>query len=195
MKRRVIGLDFDDVLMELHEPLFAYHNLNYGTKLDKDSATTYDIWDIFKCEREEAEQRIVDFYHSEHHHKASPVLGGPEAIKRLSQDNSLVIITSRPEFIQERTLEWLERHYPKVFDHVCFTNIFRGEGAVKKNKSKACEELGVDIFVDDNLDNAHDVASNGRPVLLLDAPWNRNVDLLSNITRVYDWEHILKVLG
>jgi uncharacterized HAD superfamily protein len=194
--KRVVGLDFDDVLMDFCGPLYQFHNKHFGTDLTLDDAKIWDLWKVWNCEQEESELRVMNFYHSDDHQAAAPVTGGPEAVRRLAENNRLVIVTSRPESVRERTLHWLEKHYPNLFEHVCFTNIFHAEGAKRKTKAEACEELGVDIFVDDNLDNAHGIAESGRPVLLLTAPWNEDkTDLHPNITRVHSWDHILEVLG
>ena len=191
--KKVIGLDFDDVLMDFHAALYDYHNPLYKTDLSRDQMTTYHIEEIIGVPREVLEQRIVDFYHSDTHHHAPAVAGAIEAVKKLSEDHSLVIITSRPEFIKEHTLNWLERNFGAHFDHVYFTNLFKGSGT-KKSKAEACKELGVDIFIDDHHVYAQDVAQSGKSVLLFNAPWNQSNELHPNITRVSSWDHILSHL-
>lgn len=192
--KRVIGLDFDDVLMDLHEALHPYCNPRYNANLSRDQLTHYRLNEFWGCTVEELERRVVDFYHSEAHHNAKPVRGAPEAVRELSKNNSLVVITSRPQFIKEKTLEWLTRHYGDLFDQVYFTNLFAGGGA-KKTKAEVCRELGVDVFVDDHIDYARDVAQTGKKVLLYNAPWNQSDELHPNITRVESWDHILSHLA
>jgi uncharacterized HAD superfamily protein len=190
----VIGLDFDDVLLDFHKAFYDYHNPLYGTNLCREQMTTYHIEDILGIPRSELEERIVNFYHSDHHDNADPVPGAYEAVRKLCTNNHCVIITSRPDHIKERTLSWLERHFGGLFKHVYFTNQFVGRDGVKKTKSEACTELGVEVFVDDNHAYAVDVANGGKKALLFDAPWNRLADPHPNITRVHSWDHILEVL-
>ncbi|MBX4199022.1 hypothetical protein KW800_01975 [Candidatus Parcubacteria bacterium] len=193
-KRRVIGLDFDDVLMDFRYNLDQYHNFVYGTSFKREDAVSHDLWIPWNCAKDEYAQRVFDFYESDHHHNASPLAGGPEAVKKLSLNNDIVMITSRPDHVKEVTLRWLEKHYPYLMDHTYFTNLFEGNG-IRKKKSEVCAELGVDIFVDDYLGYANDIAESGREVLLFNAPWNQTTELHPKITRVKDWAHILEVLG
>jgi len=139
------------------------------------------------------DRRIVDFYHSELHDNTRPMYGAPQSVRELKdREHIVVVITSRPDFIKERTLSWIDRHFEDSFDHICFTNLYLGKSNVK-SKAKACQELNVDVFVDDFISYATDVAKNGTRTLLLDAPWNQG-ELHPNITRVRDWNHILEIL-
>jgi uncharacterized HAD superfamily protein len=195
MKKPVLGLDFDDVLMDFRSTLDEYHNEKHGTNLTREGAVSYSLPDSWDCSEDEAAKRVVGFYESDHHHAALPVDMAQEAITKLARKHDFVIITSRPEFIKDRTLEWLEKNYPNTFQNICFTNLYLGEaGAKKRTKAEVCAEYGVKVFVDDNLDNAQDVAEKGFSVLLLDKPWNQVTDLHPNITRVYSWDDIVRVL-
>jgi uncharacterized HAD superfamily protein len=51
-------------------------------------------------------------------------------------------------------------------------------------------ELGIEVFIDDSLHNAEDIASIGIPVYLLDAPWNQG-ETGQLIKRVYSWKEII----
>ncbi|MEK7194593.1 MAG: hypothetical protein AAB660_02810 [Patescibacteria group bacterium] len=190
----VIGLDFDNVLMDFYDALHQYHNIKFNTSVSRDKAITPNLEDLWGCTTEEMDRRIVDFYQSEMHDNASPMSGAPEAVRKLSKENSLVVITSRPDFIKERTLSWLNKHYSNLFDQVYFTNLYLGKSNIK-SKADACKELGVDVFVDDFISYATDVAENGGRVLLLDAPWNQSDELHPNITRARNWEHIMEILN
>lgn len=190
----VIGLDFDDVLMDFRASMEGYCCDRYGVCITRDESTSYDLWDRWGCTKEESIQRVLDFYVSEHHHKALPVHGAPEALKTLSKEHSLVVITSRPDFTQENTLKWLRKHFDmSLFDRVYFANLFASDKP-KRNKSEICHELGVDVFVDDYHVYAEDVAKSGKKVLLFDAPWNRGYGDHPNITRVHSWDQILEIL-
>lgn len=91
-------------------------------------------------------------------------------------DHDLVVVTSRQHVIRDETLEWIDRHYPKVFSDVHFGNHFAKSGQSKK-KSEICEEIGADVLIDDNPRYAHECASSGMHVLLFNwqrqYPWSR----------------------
>lgn len=59
-----------------------------------------------------------------------------------------------------------------------------------RDKLIACKKLNVDIMIEDKPDVALCLAENGISVLLVDAPYNKNLDNISNITRVNNWEDI-----
>ncbi len=194
-KKRVLGLDFDNVLMDFYSGINEYHNQKYNTDYSREKCVVVNLEKVWGCTTEEMHRRIVDFYHSDIHSETPPMAGAREALEKLRDSHSLVVVTSRPNFIKEKTMSWLDKHFPNLFDQVYFTNLYLGEAKHKKSKAEACKELGVDVFVDDFVSYATDVAQSGTKTLLLDAPWNRDVELHPNITRVNSWDHILEVLS
>lgn len=190
----VIGLDFDDILMDFRPSLESYHCDLYGVCAKGEQLESHELWQAWGCTKEESIKRVLDFYKSDRHHNTLSVRGAEEALKNLKQNHSLVVITSRPEFTKEWTLGWLERNFDiKLFDQVYFANLFATDKAIKL-KSEICQELGVDVFVDDYHVYANDVASTGRRVLLMDALWNQGQELHPNVTRVHSWDQILEIL-
>ncbi len=191
----VIGLDFDSVLMDLYPALIGYHNTRFNTSYPYYSAINYRLEDLWGRNTEETDKIIVEFYNTDMHDKAKPMPGAQEAVRKLKQDNhKLFVVTSRPEFVREKTLAWIDRNFPNHFDRVYFTNLYLGKSNVK-TKAQACKELGVDVFVDDFVSYATNAAENGIRTFLLDAPWNQAENLHPNITRVRDWNHILELLS
>src|SRR3989344_2457939 len=55
-------------------------------------------------------------------------------------------------------------------DNIKKLNQYHGN-VIKRTKVKVCKELGIEIFVDDCLENVNDVVNSGIPELLFDAPW------------------------
>lgn len=51
--------------------------------------------------------------------------------------HDLVVVTSRQHVIQDATLEWIDQHYPSLFQEVYFGNHFALEG-VSRQKSEIC---------------------------------------------------------
>lgn len=194
--KRVIGLDFDDVLHDFRMTMEKFFCDFHGVCITRDECTSYNLWERWGGTPEESIQKVLDYYVSDHHDDAPIVPGSLEAIRKLRDNHSIVVITSRPDYTKERTLAWLDRNFGlDLFDRVYFANLFANKAGKKKLKSEICHELGVDIFVDDYHVYANDVAQSGKKVLLLDAPWNRVDGLHPNITRVHSWDHILEVIG
>ena len=65
------------------------------------------------------------------------VAGALHSLQRLKASSELVIVTSRQHIIQQPTLQWLELHYPGIFQEVHFGNHWALEGK-SKPKSEIC---------------------------------------------------------
>lgn len=197
MKSRIIGLDLDEVLLDFNNAFCAYHNRVYGTNICRNDLTVFEYADILNCSKEEAVKRVVDFYATPEHLNAVPVLGAVEAIKKLKDNNTLIIITSKPETLRGATSEWIDKYFPNSFKNIVFTNHFSGNG-IRRSKGDVCKEMGVDIFVDDNLENVENVLGVGISALLFNAPWNQcdnQYDAKHPIVRVNSWQEIIEKLS
>lgn len=180
---KIIGVDFDDVLVSFNEALCIWHNYNFGTSYQKKDVISYDFENIWLCSREEALARIFRFYSSTEHANILPVTGAVDALHFLA-DDEVYIITARSEIAKEVT-EWLlEKYFPKLIGRIHY----------EKDKAIACKRLGVEIFVDDSLAHATKISEVGVPVLLFNNPWNQTNELPHNVKRVYSWVQILKHL-
>eukprot|EP00201_Polytomella_parva_P017489 CAMPEP_0175071640 /NCGR_PEP_ID=MMETSP0052_2-20121109/19356_1 /TAXON_ID=51329 ORGANISM="Polytomella parva, Strain SAG 63-3" /NCGR_SAMPLE_ID=MMETSP0052_2 /ASSEMBLY_ACC=CAM_ASM_000194 /LENGTH=116 /DNA_ID=CAMNT_0016338835 /DNA_START=566 /DNA_END=916 /DNA_ORIENTATION=+ len=73
-------------------------------------------------------------------------------------------------------MEWLDRHFPNMFEVVYFGNHFALEG-ISRKKSDICKAIGAQILIDDNPSYAIECASAGINVLLYDwegnYPWSK----------------------
>lgn len=134
-----------------------------------------------------------EFYHDGGFRDLEPVSGAVEGMKTLKKLGwTLVLISARPYWLYKRiyadTLFWLEKH-DVPHDLLVF------------NKDKA-EAIYEDIFpaapkymLEDRHKHAVEVAKYGIPVLLLDWPYNAEVEDTNMITRVNDWADIVSIVG
>lgn len=190
--RIVIGFDLDDVLFDFIGPLIEWHNSTYGSTYTREDFFSYDFSKVWKCEGEDAIDRIWRFYHSEQHTQAQPLAGSVELLHTLKNKYRLVIITARPDSVEVMTRAWIDTYFYGVFESIVFANHFHNSSQ-KRTKSSICQELDVRLFVEDALHNAHDIAQSGIPVLLLDRPWNRE-EITGPITRVYSYETLFEAI-
>lgn len=190
-----IGVDMDSVLAEIMIPLVNFHNDLYGTDLKLEDHIHYDLTKVWKCSNDEVLEKIDKFYRSSYFDKTQPVKGAKEGIGHLSKKHELIVITSRPYSIENKTLGWLAKHFPGTFKSVQHTNHINFDKSKKRDKSSVCMELGIKLMIDDCLEFAEDCAGKNIKVLLVDTPWNRSDKLHKNITRVLSWEEIVKLLS
>ncbi|KAI7899624.1 uncharacterized protein BX663DRAFT_520763 [Cokeromyces recurvatus] len=172
--RKVIAVDLDQTLAHTLESLVEWHNDTYSTQLSVTDFNTYDYWKIWGGTREESYVKIREFYESEYFDQIKPIRDfALESLKMLKKRHfSLVIITSRQQFIAERTKRFVDRHYPGIFESIYFCNLGLTDAEqleyVSKPKSIICQEIGVDVLIDDSLEHALDCSSLGIEVLLYD---------------------------
>lgn len=188
-----IGVDIDEVLAELLESFLEYHNLKYKTNTKKKDMFAYSFREVFGGTEEENQQKVLDFFKSNHFHTIKPVKGALEIIKLLAPEHRLCIITARPHVIRQETEQWLSNHFPNSFHCINLTNQWHGVGE-KQLKSQVGKKHKIDIMIDDSLHHALDCASQGIHVLLADFgyPWNKSEKLPENIKRVRSWEEIIE---
>ncbi len=190
-----IGVDLDDVLLEIVAGLFPWHNRLYGTNNKKEEVRPFELSSSWNCTKEEAVSRILDFYQTPEHADCMPVPGATEAMAALGQSYELVIVTSKPANLETMTQAWVEKHFPKVFQGIYFTNSFVTPEHQQVKKSELCRKLGIEIFIDDSIGNVIDVATACEHVFLFDRPWNQeNVALPANVTRAYSWKEIVDAI-
>lgn len=188
-KRMRIGVDLDDVLVDMVGPLVHYYNPILGYNFSRADNKSFQMRQLWQCTQEESIDRINKYYQAHDPRSLPPIPGAQKAIAHLSKEHELLIITGRPKIIETKTRETLSHHFPNVFDDVHFTNFFN---AVEKNKSKAeyCRELQVDVFIEDHYRWAHQIASEDIDTLLFDTPWNQEVISHARMKRVHSWEEI-----
>ncbi len=197
MIKKRIGIDFDDVLFSCNEMLLPFHNNRYGTNHVKDNVGTYYLHDLWKCTREEAYARVIEFYNSKEHDSMKPIEGAVDAINQLSKRYELFIITARPPEAEEVTKKLLKhfqtdknKSWNMIFKKLHFTGTVDGKNHII-TKAEVCKNENIDIFIDDHINNVINVSLTGIPSILLDQPWNKDEVLPNNVKRLYSWEEIV----
>jgi uncharacterized HAD superfamily protein len=126
--------------------------------------------------------------------KVVPVENSVEEVAKLSLKHDLVVITSRALWIEDITTDWINKYFPNMFKKIVQTNQFSKADENKKKKSDICSMLNVSILIDDGPEYCEDCAQAGFKVYLYDRPWNTDIELHKNVTRVFGWKDISKRL-
>ncbi len=194
MESRRIGIDVDDVLADFHTALMNYYNAKYNGSLKPEDFKTYQFNEVWGGTLEEAIKRVNDFHHSPFFKQIVPIQNSVDAVKLLSRQNTLFVITSRPEFTRKETARWLNEFFEDRFFGISYSsNHYSKAGG--KDKSQICRDLGISILVDDSLDYIKQCSSEGiKGVLFGDYPWNQNGQLPLGVRRVNDWKEALEEL-
>lgn len=187
-----IGIDMDSVIADLMTPLIEFHNIHYKTSFTLQHHTTYDLREVWSCDYKETLERVSKFYDSEYFTNVIPMPGSIKGIQYLCQNHELLIITSRPTILEQKTEAWIQKHFPDTFSHIVLTNQYSKENTPSKTKAEVGKELGIELMIEDGLEFALNCSEAGIKVFLLDMPWNQVKSLPKNITRVHSWEQLVE---
>lgn len=173
-------MDIDGVVADSFPVFLKEINEYYGKNIT--IIDHYDMAKVFNVPWEE--MRFFFEENMEHLYKSpKPVSGAVSGIySLLEKGHEIIYVTARTCGAQEEaTCRWFDAHkIPK--EKIVF--------AGGTSKTQAVKDFSIDIFVEDFIDNALDIASLGIPVLLLDSPYNQAV-LPPNIIRCYSWKEIM----
>lgn len=184
-----IGIDLDDVLIDLNHSLSLFHNTQYGTNYRTDEVRSFHLEEVWNCTRDEAIRRVGEFYEVHDPQYIPAIEGAHETLNRLKKRNEFFIITGRPHSQRTKTEKTVDFHFPNIFNEIHFTDFFSKRGNAL-TKADICQSLTIDIFVEDNHKWAHQVAEKGIPTILMNKPWNQEPITHSNVTRVHNWKEI-----
>lgn len=185
MKRLVIAVDCDDVLIPSSEKIVEMYNRQFGTNISlADSQNSKANWG---ASREEIGERIYDIQLTDEYLSLSPFEDAVEVCRRLTKMHDLHLVTARPGRIMATTIAMLEAHFKDVFQEIEHVGM---DG----NKGKICQSLQANVLIDDNhkhLENAKACGVVDR-IWFGDYPWQLETISPSHTLRCKDWYEVEK---
>ena len=182
-----IGIDIDNVISNFNDVLldeFLIHDkkLRNTGIINKDVYITRGMFDWSKGE-------LNDFYYSNIERIAknlNVIDEAPKYIKQLREKGyEIYIISGRNngEYSDpyKMTSDWLDK-YKIEYDELILTDAYNS-----LEKAKICKEKNISIMIDDSTRILLEVQNAGITALLMDTPYNREVD---NLKRVHTWKEI-----
>jgi 5' nucleotidase, deoxy (Pyrimidine), cytosolic type C protein (NT5C) len=124
---KIIAVDLDDTISLTNLSICQWHNENYGTSLSIDDFHSYYYWKNPGWGTPvEAISKVHRFLESPAARKIPPIPGAQRGTKRLKEAGyRLVVITARMHSIAADTVDWVEEHFPGIFETVYFTSAFQ----------------------------------------------------------------------
>lgn len=190
MRRLVIAIDCDDVLVRTTPFLVDAYNAKYGTKatLAQSHDPAFDIW---QADEDTQVERWGQLTETEGYKDLGPEPTEARVLRDLAQRHELHLVTARKEHERKYTREMLERELKGVFTSMEFVGWNGSKGDV-------CKRIGADVLVDDNWRHLENAIENGLPesgaILFGDYPWNEADRARSNLTHCTDWASIKSVI-
>jgi len=187
----IIAVDIDDVIFPF-VPGFVKYLRKHSIHLKEEDFTIYDLSKIYEIDRERAAQLVVEFVESDHMFSL-PVANSVEALKKLSAEYEIIIMTARDKRFEKLTHHWVEKHFGGSYKSIHIVDAHYVAGGSPKAKAEASLRLGVNYLIDDLPVYVDEVAAVGIKCLLFgNYAWNRQAKLHQNVTRVKDWQEVLE---
>lgn len=186
----LIAVDLDGVLSNTLGGFIKFHNEAYGTTLVREDFYSEYYWEVLKEPKEVTTAKFDIFFKTHHFQNIQPILGAQETTVYLAKKHELVVLTARRLEFTDATKQWIEIHFPQTFKDVHVINhATLATSGKTMTKGEKCEELGIDLVIEDNIMHAMDCLRDTRNVLLLDQLWNQE-ELPNGIQRVASWDDI-----
>ena len=183
-----IGIDIDDTIANTFETGIKYAeeftkdycNRTY-TDIDErlGNLKTHKHWQAIFEWNDEEEDKFFEKYYLKIIEETDIKEEACDILNKLCTDNEIIFITARYE-VEENKVETLTKRWLKN-NNIPFNKLYLG-----RNKLEVCQEIGIDVFIDDSFENCKLVQSGNIKTYMIDHIANRNIED-SNIERVYGW--------
>lgn len=174
-----IGVDIDGVLANILPMWLAKFNTTYQKEASDQAGMNFDAAAAYGLTYEQLEKFYVE-NENLFIEQAEPMPGAVDYLVKLMAEHEVYLVSARNTYQYDRTLTWLTKHrFP-------FTELIL---LGSTDKRQTCIEFGLEIFIEDSLDNARKLTSHGIPVLLFDAPYNQ-AELPIGMERCNSWAEI-----
>ncbi len=190
MTKPVLAVDVDEVLFPLLDGFTAWHNQKYDTKLAAHMFKTYRFSDTLLIDEADSIGRVRHFL-SNGHATVQPIKDAQDAIARLAEVCTIVIVTARFPDLRGVTEEYLDTYFMSHIQDVHMAG-YPGDRLGVRPKVEICSEINAVALVDDSLKHISDCARAGmQGVLFGDYAWNRNSEQLPDrIVRCANWNEV-----
>jgi uncharacterized HAD superfamily protein len=196
IKMAKIAIDIDETICYTNNAMIKYFKKYVDPNINHNP--------FYKTTNKEENKKIIEIFQTivlkEDLNFMDPITNAEKIIKKLDINNKIYLITARHINLAKRTKLWVEKHFENIFfeeiKHIEYKELLD----IVKDKDEICKELGIDVLIDDNLENAIKCSKIGIPVILFDLNgeyhWNKSSEKLSkNIIRVKNWIEVYKVLN
>lgn len=181
MKRLVIAVDCDDVLVDTTERLTHEYNERFSTSAQVKNAFRLGLPE-WGAERDIVLGRFCEIYMSQKFRAFAPRPDAREVIARLSRDHELHLVTARFVGLELVTLQMINEYFAS-----CFKEINHVGDA---SKGELCRAFQSDVLIDDNAKHLKDAKNCGvgSTIWFGEYPWQEHdSDFVDYTARCKDW--------
>lgn len=174
--KQIIGIDFDDTIVNYVERWIEVFNRETGKKVSFNDVKAWRLFELFSDVIDE--KKMNEFFAKtwkeeyENIRLVDPLL--PKVFADLYNDFSLYVITA--SFASDMQIEGLLKRNNVKYDKIVH---------VRSHEDKLSDKIR--IYVDDNPVTAKEFSEEGKYIVLFDRPWNRDVKENGRIKRAATW--------
>lgn len=184
MKRLVIAIDCDDVLVSGTTHVIESYNKTYGTQVRIEHAHQSDNPE-WEADRDEVFRRIHSIQQTDEYALIAPDKEAIAVVKKLARQHELYVVSARHREVLGVTQAMLATYFPDCFKGVEHVGSDRSKGEV-------CEEIGADVMIDDNVKHLLSAQEVGVKKLLWfgSYPWQNYEEWVEGVDRCLSWGDI-----
>lgn len=189
MRKLIIAVDCDDVLVPATEACVRIYNEKYGTSVQLKNA--HDIHNMdWAAERSEILRRFSELWSTTDFASIPPFDEAVQACNRLARHHELYLVTGRHKDVLPTTNRMLERYFKGIFKEVEHIGL---DG----NKGDICRNFSAEVLIDDNLRHLNDARECGLENLIWfgDYAWNRSDKPEDDVIHCLDWLSVEQEIG
>lgn len=188
MKRLVIAVDCDDVLVQTTQFFVDAYNKTYGTSatLAHSHGATANSAHVWGANEEEVVRRWGLMTETDEYKALGPSADEAIVLHRLAERHELHLVTARKEHERAFTQQMLNRELSGVFTSMEFVG-WRG------SKGQVCQQLQADVLVDDSLRHLLDARECGVEGLIWfgEYEWQASADSAPpDVIRCTNWSEV-----
>ena len=176
----VIGLDVDEVVIDVGQSLFNFFNKKFNSNFMKEDFIEFDFHSTYSITKEQTIEYLLEFYQTPEFQSLVPRKDALEylpKIKSLGSDIRIDLITSRFGDDAKRAAYNMISNY--FSDEIRQIHFAEHSSSDYGRKHQILSSIGARVFVDDHLLNVADASSICESVFLMDQPWNRDAAVVS----------------
>jgi hypothetical protein len=190
-----ISLDFDEVLFPFMKPFLAWVNPRLPHHGIHKTLVTADVveYNLYPALEENFARDLIDtFYTTPELQKIIPERYASAGVDSLLQaGHEIVIVTGRPSSCDKETrLQLLTHRFPEL--QIYYSNQYFEN---KVSKAEICQNLKIDIHVDDQVKHINEVIDRGMSGIFIKTPTIYTTPLSSNAMVAENWLDILKFIA
>ena len=140
-----VAIDLDEVLFPFIKPMLKHFNRSLPNE------KTHEILyrDLLNVDESMCRKMIRDYSESEKFPMIQPTIGSQPILRLLKpRFEKIYIVSERPQYMREITEDWIDFHYPGIFDDIIFTNNYMNYRELEKYD--VCKGLNLDTIIDDD---------------------------------------------